>query len=117
MHVYSSPLLLDIDRAIPAGLIVNELVTNALMHAFPNQRRGQVWVALEQHGDLVTLTVADDGVGMPSTIDIEHVRSFGLSITQTLAKQLEATVSLSREHGTAIRVEFPIAPRQVDQAA
>jgi PAS domain S-box-containing protein len=117
VHVYSSPLMLDIDRAIPAGLIVNELVTNALLHAFPDGRRGQVWVALEQHDHRVTLTVADDGVGISPAIDIEHAHTFGLRITQTLAKQLDGTISLTRSHGTAIRVEFPVVPRQISHAA
>jgi len=117
VHVFSSPLLLDIDRAIPCGLIVNELVTNALTHAFPNQRRGQVWVALERHGDTATLTVSDDGVGIPPELDLADVHTFGLRIANTLALQLDGRLSLTRELGTTLRVEFPIAVHQMTQAA
>ncbi|HEY5928214.1 MAG TPA: PAS domain S-box protein [Kofleriaceae bacterium] len=117
VHVYSSPLMLDIDRAIPCGLIVNELVTNALTHAFPDERRGQVWVALEQHANLVTLTVADDGIGIAEPIDFARVETFGLRIAYTLSKQLDGTISLLRSHGTTVRLEFPVAAHQLDQAA
>jgi PAS domain S-box-containing protein len=117
VYVFSSPLQLDIDRAIPCGLIVNELVTNALTHAFPDERRGQIWVALEQHGSDVSLTVSDDGVGLPDTVDIDHALTFGLRITATLAKQLDGTIRVDRGHGTAVHVDFPLEKQRVSHAA
>jgi len=117
VRVVSSPLALDIDRAIPCGLIVNELVTNAFAHAFPNHRSGHVLVALQENHEHVTLIVADDGVGMSPNVDIEHAHTFGLRIAHTLALQLGGTISLSRANGTEIRVVFPIVERQLTHAA
>jgi two-component sensor histidine kinase len=111
VHVFAQPIRLDIDRAIPCGLIVNELVTNALIHGFPDQRSGRIWVTIERAGDDVLLTVADDGIGMPADLQIEKATTFGLRIAHTLTMQLDGTISLTREHGTAIRVVFPIAAR------
>jgi PAS domain S-box-containing protein len=117
VHVSVASLRLDIDRAIPCGLIVNELVTNALTHAFPDSRKGHVLVLLTQENDTVTLTVSDDGVGIPKDVDLEHVRSFGLRIASTLAKQLEGTITLTRKNGTTFSIVFPNVSRHLNQAA
>jgi PAS domain S-box-containing protein len=117
VHVSAIPLRLDIDRAIPCGLIVNELVTNALTHAFPDGRKGHVLVLLTEENDRVTLTVSDDGVGLPPDLDLDRVRSFGLRIASTLAKQLDGSIALTRKHGSTFSVVFPNVVRHINQAA
>jgi PAS domain S-box-containing protein len=117
VRVFAAPLRLDVDRAIPCGLIVNELVANALTHAFPDERTGTVTVALEQRDETVTLTVADDGIGIGPDVELGRARTFGLRIAYTLAQQLEGTIDLAREQGTIFRVKFPNVARQVSQAA
>ncbi len=107
VEVSAQPLRLDIDRAIPCGLIINELVTNALTHAFPDQRTGRIWVTIEQSEGNVMLTVADDGIGIPVGLQIGKATTFGLRIAHTLTMQLDGTISLSRENGTVVRVVFP----------
>src|SRR5581483_8662941 len=98
---------LPIDLAIPCGLIVNELVINALKHAFPNKRRGTVSILLEESGEgTLRLAVADDGVGIPATVDPERTRSLGLTLVFTFAEQLDATVQIDRTGGTTFRIEF-----------
>lgn len=98
---------LDIDCAIPCGLIVNELVTNAFNHAFPDGRRGHVAVTLTHEGRQLVLEVGDDGIGMSPNIDIDTAQTLGLQIVRTLAHQLAGRIELVRDRGTTVRVVFP----------
>ncbi|NVB77140.1 MAG: PAS domain S-box protein [Kofleriaceae bacterium] len=107
--VTAPPAPLDLDRAIPCGLIVNELVSNALEHAFPAPRTGTIKVALDTRERLIELTVADDGIGMTTPLG-ESTSTFGLRIVKTLALQLEGTVEHMPGPGTSIRVTFPNTP-------
>ncbi len=102
-------LSLTVDRAIPCGLILNELVTNALKHAFPNGRRGTIRVELGRvdESDLV-LAVSDDGVGLPETIDSND--SLGMQLVRTLVAQLDGHLDVLREPETSFRVTFPANP-------
>jgi PAS domain S-box-containing protein len=101
------PLALDLERAVPCGMLVNELVSNALEHAFPDGRAGVVTVELRAgaNGSHV-LTVADNGVGLPAGIDYQQTRSLGLQLVFTLARQLSAAVAVEREGRTAFRITF-----------
>jgi two-component sensor histidine kinase len=101
---------LTVDVAIPCGLIVNELVTNALKHAFPGGRTGTVRVSLRQNPDgAMDLTVQDDGVGMPPGIDPRNTVSLGLDLVVTFAEQLNAEMDIVSEHGTSFRFRFRMA--------
>jgi PAS domain S-box-containing protein len=101
-------VVLDMDSAIPCGLIINELVSNALKHAFPENRRGHVRIDLHARPDgWLTLRVADDGVGIPEGIDFRNTRSLGLQIVCTLTDQLGGTILLDRKRGTEFRIIFP----------
>jgi len=98
---------LDINSAIPCGLILNELISNALKHAFPNGRTGVIRIGLKRGaGGAVELRVADDGVGFPEETDFRQAESFGLQIVNLLVHQLEATIDLDRANGTAFIVTF-----------
>jgi two-component sensor histidine kinase len=98
---------LTVDVAIPCGLIVNELVTNALKHAFPDERTGTVRVSLRETSEgILDLTVQDDGVGMPASIDPRNTVSLGLDLVETFAEQLNAAVEIVREGGTSFRFRF-----------
>ncbi len=102
---------LDIDRAIPCGLIVNELVTNAFNHAFPGGRPGRISITLTQEADQLALEVRDDGIGIPPNLDIDTAQTLGLQIVRTLAHQLDSTIELMCDSGTTVRVVFPFAAR------
>ena len=105
---------LDINTAVPCGLLVNELISNALKHAFPGGRKGTVRVRLRREKDgSMKLRVADDGVGFPEALDFRRSESFGLQIVDLLVGQLEATIELDRKNGTA----FTIAFRELDYKA
>jgi PAS domain S-box-containing protein len=104
---------LDLDRSIPCGLIVNELVTNSFRHGFPDQRIGHIAVVVTQpEPSRLVLEVRDNGVGIPASIDLERAASFGLQIARSLAQQLEGTLAIERGHGTTVRVVFPINHRR-----
>jgi PAS domain S-box-containing protein len=109
IEVVAASILVDIDRAIPCGLIVNELVTNALNHAFPDGRRGHIWVTLELAGDTLRLAVRDDGIGLPPQIKIENANTFGLQIARTLTQQLAGRLEIVRDNGTTFVVIVPAA--------
>ncbi len=103
-------ILLTIERAIPSGLILRELVTNALKHAFPDGRKGTLSVRVRKHGARhVVMEVADDGVGPPSPAS-ERGHSLGWKLVLAFARQLSAAVSVTHEQGTTVRVTFPLHP-------
>jgi PAS domain S-box-containing protein len=98
---------LGVDSAVPCGLIVNELVSNALKHAFADGRSGAVTVALSNAGDRVELVVRDDGVGWPDGLDISTSKGLGLQLVSLLANQLDGELDvLERSAGTALRIRF-----------
>lgn len=97
---------LGIDTAIPCGLIINELVSNALKYAFPNGRRGHIRIAMHAEGSRHCLRVSDDGVGLPSGFDLAGSRTLGLKLVTTLARQLRATTSVSGVGGTTFELAF-----------
>ncbi|MEW6721179.1 MAG: PocR ligand-binding domain-containing protein [Thermodesulfobacteriota bacterium] len=102
------PVWLPVNTAVPCGLILNELVSNALKHAFSGRTDGEVLVSL--HGDgqggEVTMAVRDDGVGLPEGFDLGQTRSLGLRLVHMLSKQLRADVNFESGAGTAFTITF-----------
>jgi PAS domain S-box-containing protein len=107
-EVRGERLLVDIDRAIPSGLIVNELVTNAMTHGFPDGRSGKVVVDLSYTPSGARITVCDDGVGLPGAIKIDELKTFGLKIAEILTRQLAGTLTFSMTDGTCAALAFPL---------
>jgi PAS domain S-box-containing protein len=100
-------VFLDIQTAIPCGLIVNELIMNALKHAFPDGRPGTIRLGLRLEADgRVELKVGDDGVGLPPGWDIESAGSMGMQIVTMLTGQIEGRLEISRAAGTQFRLSF-----------
>lgn len=102
-----SPLVLGVDQAIPIGLILNELISNALKHAFPDGRSGHIRIEARSHDGRVDLAVTDDGVGVPEDLDTRKSKSLGLQIVEILARQFGGSWELKREAGTVFRLSFP----------
>jgi PAS domain S-box-containing protein len=113
LHLNLSPVILAIDQAIPCGLLVNELVTNALKHAFPADRGGDLWVDLHflPHSPCWHLRVADNGVGLPPDFDLAQLSSLGLQLVINLARQLDGDVQIGAGPGTVFEVQFKV-PRK-----
>ncbi|MCX7230354.1 MAG: PAS domain S-box protein [Burkholderiales bacterium] len=103
------PLHLELPRAIPCGLLVNELVTNAYDHAFPDERAGTVIIGIAIDGDTASIRVEDDGVGLPPGLDTEAPTSLGLQLVPLLVDQLGGTLSRGGPPGTRFEVRFPLA--------
>ena len=100
-------IALDITEAIPCGLIINELVTNALKHAFPEGRSGEIAIQLIRGTEKQsTLTVKDDGIGLPGHVDFRNSPSLGLTLVNSLVTQLDGTIELEGTQGAAFRITF-----------
>ncbi len=98
-------LMLDIDSAIPCGLIINELVTNAVKHAFPGTDTGEVFIEFgldNQENNF--LMIKDNGVGLPSNIDFKNSGTMGFQLVNTLVNQLNGSVIISRDNGTTFQI-------------
>ena len=110
IQVSADPLNLSIGQAVPCALIVNELLTNSIKHAFPkNGALGLIHVrALIEAGDSMLIEVEDNGTGLPEDIDLANPETMGLQLVTTLAEQLQAKLSVERENGTRFRVRFPL---------
>jgi two-component sensor histidine kinase len=101
-------LLFPIKKSFPVGLIINELVTNSLKHAFPAARVGEVHVALNRDaGGTAILSVSDNGIGMPDGFNREAAGTLGLELVYLLGKQLGADISMESNSGTRFLLRFP----------
>ncbi|MFQ5721064.1 MAG: PAS domain S-box protein [Candidatus Aminicenantales bacterium] len=100
-------VFLDINRAIPCGLIINELVSNALKYAFPNNNKGEILVKMnvDKKGKY-TLVVKDTGIGFPPDLDFRQTETLGMQLVNDLTAQLEGKVRLKREGGTEFKIVF-----------
>ena len=113
LKVNVQPVSLPIEAAVTCGLLVNELVTNAFKHAFPNGRRGWITVSFQQEQDSLVLRVGDDGVGIPAAIQLEKTDSLGIKLIMLLASQLEGTLDLERSPGTRFTLRFPASGKEM----
>ncbi len=98
---------LDLNSSVPCGLILNELISNCLKHAFPGGRKGSIRIGLKRGpDDVIVLRVADDGIGFPKNLDFHKAETFGLQIVNLLVEQLEGTIEIDQTNGTAFTVTF-----------
>ena len=97
---------LGIETAIPVGLIINELVSNSLKHAFKSGDNGEIRIVLDKHNETYTLTVQDNGVGLPDNILMENSKSLGLMLVNALVTQLEGEISFEVKNGTSFKISF-----------
>ena len=98
-------ILLNIDIAVPCGLIINELVSNALKHAFQGQK-GKISIKFHAPGEKYVLKVADDGIGFPENIDFKNTKTLGLQLVITLVNQLSGSINIYRDGGTLFKIVF-----------
>ena len=101
------PVSLSVEKAVPCGLILNELAANAIKHAFPGHRTGEVTAGLHTGpAGQVFLSIRDNGVGLPPGLDIWHSTSLGLRLVQMLTGQLNGTAEVLQDQGTEFRITF-----------
>jgi len=101
---------LDSKPAISIGIIVNEIVTDAFKHAFPDGRGGTISIAFRRSGDGAALAISDDGVGYPPDFSADSASGFGLKLVSVLARDLEATLNLRTESGARVTLDLPLVP-------
>ncbi len=97
---------LDMDTAMPSGLLVNELVSNAYKYAFPGNRSGEIKISLKKSGNKINLKISDNGVGLPSDFKMEGSESLGMQLIQALTDQLDGKLDLNVDKGTQFSIEF-----------
>lgn len=102
------PIHIELDRAIPCGLILNELLSNALKYAFPGGRAGVISISLRQREGRIRLAVEDTGVGLPETRSPRKRQSLGLGIVDTLSKQLRADLEIASGQGARFVLQFAV---------
>jgi len=120
----------NMDTAVPLGIIVNELVSNSLKHAFSGRGKGRIHIKLrrEENGERINskeesknegckstsfiLTVSDNGVGIPESLDLENPDSLGIQLVTTLVDQLDGELELKRNNGTEFTIRFTVAEKQ-----
>jgi len=108
LKVDAGHLPLEIERAIPCGLIVNELVSNAFKHAFPDGRKGEITIHLHSEDDgQIWLTVTDNGTGLAPGVDFRDTATLGLQLVNMLTKQLAGEIELRNENGASFTLSFP----------
>jgi PAS domain S-box-containing protein len=113
-NVKAGEYRLDINKAVPLGLIANELISNSFKHAFP-QGTGQISINLDITKDAVAvLTISDNGIGLPRDVTLENPRSLGLKLVNLLVKQIDGEVQVDDSgQGTTYRISFPYEPTKV----
>ncbi|MCL5035899.1 MAG: PAS domain S-box protein [Chloroflexi bacterium] len=106
-RVESADIGLDLNTSVPLGLMINELVSNAIRHAFPNDKKGEIWVKLEYNNNKYNLEVGDNGIGLPEGIDLKNLKTLGLELVTSLASQLDGELEVSGP-GAVFRLVFPV---------
>ncbi|MBM4241970.1 MAG: PAS domain S-box protein [Euryarchaeota archaeon] len=107
INIKVEDILFDITSAIPCGLIINEILTNSIKHAFPEGIEGRIFIDL--HSDdkgKFTLIMGDNGVGLPEDLDFRNTDTLGFQLVNNLVKQLDGTIQLDRKGGTTFKIEF-----------
>lgn len=107
------PMNLDVSQAIPLGLIINEGIVNAIKYAFPNEQKGIVTIGLRYDGTShLLLDISDNGIGLPSGLDIKQLNSLGLDMMQGLTKQLNGKFYMENNNGLHIKIRFVALNRE-----
>lgn len=107
MDISVEDIYLSIEVAIPCGLIINELISNSLKHAFPEDAEGEISITMKRgEDDELQLVISDTGIGLPDDIELEDTESMGLHLVNTLIRQLDADITIERSEGTSYQIHF-----------
>jgi len=103
-----SNLKLNIRQAIPCGLIVNEIITNAVKYAFSDRNSGEIYLKINTDNNIVYFEIGDNGIGLPPGFNVEEADSLGLQLVHSLVEQLEGTLEIENLTGTLFKITFPL---------
>jgi two-component sensor histidine kinase len=104
LNTHIQDINLNINTAIPVGLIINELVSNSLKHAFPDGKKGEISLAIQRENAIITILFKDNGVGIPQDFDWRNAESLGLRLVIMLVEQHDGTIELDRSSGTMFTI-------------
>jgi two-component sensor histidine kinase len=106
-------IMIATDRAIPIALMVNELITNAVKHAYAGQPVCNIWVGLKRNGDTIQVSIRDEGIGLPSNFDLTKTKGLGMRLIKAFQQQLEATLAVTPQpSGTEFVVTIPLEAKR-----
>jgi len=107
IDINAKDVFLDINKAIPCGMIINELVSNAFKYAFPEGRKGKLTIEMYKDDEgKYNLIIQDNGIGFPKDLDFLETDSLGLDLVTSLTKQLDGTIELERDGGIVFKLVF-----------
>ncbi len=104
--IEAEPVILTLEQAVPYGLLLNELLTNAYKHAFKNQKKGEIRIQLRERDDIISVVISDDGHGIDESVNFDDSESLGMTLIQTLTEQLQANLKHEANNGTTFYLEF-----------
>ncbi|NOZ07357.1 MAG: GAF domain-containing protein, partial [FCB group bacterium] len=107
-----SDVTLDINIAVPCGLVVNEILSNAFKYAFPNERRGTISISVTPlENNFLKIRISDDGIGLPDDFDFQQISTMGMTLVRILVQgQLDGTITVDGKEGTTFDITFPLDP-------
>jgi len=97
---------LNMETAVPCGLIISELVSNSLKYAFPNGKKGEMFMSLKLKDESYELIIRDNGLGLPEKLDFDNLESLGLRLVKSLTEQIDGELIINRSHGTEFKITF-----------
>jgi two-component sensor histidine kinase len=103
----SDDILIIMDLAIPCGLILNELITNAVKHAFVDTENGLIIVSAKKNSDSINLSVQDNGIAYQDIDNFKNTFGLGLNLVHNLVRQIDGTISFKYENGLNVTISFP----------
>jgi len=118
LEIDIEPIQLDLDKAVPCGLIINEIITNSLKYAYRGDESEYpvITISMHQLENIIELIIGDNGIGIPETLDIEKAETLGLRLITALIHQLRGKYSLVKQQGTTWTIHFSIAENKTDSA-
>ena len=116
LDIQAEPVKISIKQVIPAGLFLNEVLTNAFKHAFNNRDKGTITIRLSSENDQLTFSIADDGSGIPESQN-GNTESLGTTIIQNLTRQLDGSLDVHSNGGTTYKLTFPVKSQKVENTA
>ncbi|MFA4878251.1 MAG: PAS domain S-box protein [Methanoregula sp.] len=114
IRIHAENIFIPIDKAIPLSLIINEMISNSLKYAFPDNRPGKIEIDIRKSDDRLSLALSDNGIGLPRNVTLEQTDTLGLQLVNSLVRQLQGNISLNRESGTEYHIDFIIEPTAGD---
>jgi len=109
-----SPITLDIDKSISCGLIINEIISNSLKHAFPNNKKGTIQLTMKTEKQHLKLTISDNGIGLPPDFNIDNTTTLGITLIKSLINQLNGTIEINTKNGATYTLTIPINNQNVE---